>query len=120
MYSSAQTLLKSALPVSSKLSLSCAVISHSVVYDSATPWPTAHQAPLFMGFSRQEYWSGLLFPLPGDLHNPGIEPRSRRSSVSPALAGAFFTTSPTWEVQKYQLLSAEHLLCGKLNHYWWS
>ena len=45
----------------------------------ATPWTVAYQAPPSMGFSRQEYWSGLPFPSPGDLHNPGIEP------VSPAL-----------------------------------
>ena len=48
----------------------------------ATPWTIAHQAPQFMGFPRQEYWSGLPFPFPGDLLNPEIEP------VSPA----FFTT----------------------------
>ena len=42
----------------------------------ATPWTVARQAPLSMGFSRQEYWSGLPFPSPGDLPNPGIEPRS--------------------------------------------
>ena len=41
-----------------------------------TPWTVAHQAPLSMGFSRQEYWSGLPFPPPGDLPNPGIKPRS--------------------------------------------
>ena len=41
-----------------------------------TPWTVAHQAPLSMGFSRQEYWSGLPFPSPGDLPSPGIEPRS--------------------------------------------
>ena len=41
-----------------------------------TPWTVACQAPLPMGFSRQEYWSGLPFPSPGDLPNPGIEPRS--------------------------------------------
>ena len=41
-----------------------------------TPWIVACQAPLFMGFSRQEYWSGLPFPSPGDLPNPGIEPWS--------------------------------------------
>ena len=39
-----------------------------------TPWTVAHQAPLSVGFSRQEYWSGLPFPSPGDLPNPGIEP----------------------------------------------
>ena len=42
----------------------------------ATPWTVARQAPLSMGFSRQEYWSGLPFPSPGDLPDPGIEPRS--------------------------------------------
>ena len=42
----------------------------------ATPWTVAHQAPQSMEFSRQEYWSGLPFPPPGDLPDPGIEPRS--------------------------------------------
>ena len=46
----------------------------SVVSDSVTPWTVAHQSPLSMGFSRQEYWSGLSFPSPGDLPNPGIIP----------------------------------------------
>ena len=49
------------------------------------------QAPLSMGFPRQEYWSGLPFPSPGDLPDPGIEPESPKS---PALAGGFFTTEP--------------------------
>ena len=67
----------------------CMCVSHSVVSDSsATPWTVARQAPLSMGFSRQEYWSVLPFPSPGDLPNPGIEP------MSPALAGKFFTTEP--------------------------
>ena len=51
-----------------------------------TPGTIAHQAPLSMGFPRQEYWSGLLFPPPGDLLDPGINP------MSPALAGGFFTS----------------------------
>ena len=55
---------------------------------------TAHQAPLSMGFSRQEYWSGLPCPPPGDLPDPESEPLSLRS---PALAGRFFITSSTWE-----------------------
>ena len=55
------------------------------------------QAPLSMGFSRQEYWSGLPCPPPGDLGNPGIEPTSL---LFPALAGGFFTTSATWEAPK--------------------
>ena len=53
----------------------------------------AHQAPLSMGFSRQEDWSGLPCPPPGDLPDPGIEPASL---TSPALAGGFLTTSSTW------------------------
>ena len=57
----------------------------------ATPWTVACQAPLSMGFYRQEYWSGLLFPSPGDLPDPGIKPEF---PVSPALAGRFFTTEP--------------------------
>ena len=49
----------------------------SVVSDSfATPWTAAHQAPLFTGLSRQEYWNGLSFPSPGDHPNPGIKPGS--------------------------------------------
>ena len=59
-----------------------------------TPWTVAHQAPLSMGFSMQEYWSGLPCPPPGDLPNPGIEPTSL---MSPALAGEFFITSATCE-----------------------
>ena len=54
----------------------------------ATPWTVAHQAPLSMGFSRQEYWSGLPFPSPGDLPDPGIEPRS------PALQAGTLTSEP--------------------------
>ena len=53
--------------------------------NSATPWTAAHQAPLSMGFSRQEYRSGVPFPSPGNLVDPGIE------TISPALAGRFFT-----------------------------
>ena len=59
----------------------------------------AHQAPLSMGLSRQEYWGrgGLSCPPPGDLLDPGIEPMSL---MSPALAGGFFTASATWEAPK--------------------
>ena len=56
-----------------------------------TPWTVVSQAPLSMGFSRQEYWSGLPFSLPRNLPNEGIEPAS---PMSPALAGGFFTTDP--------------------------
>ena len=58
------------------MSIVCESVSWSVISDSATPWTVAHQALLSMGFSRQEYWSGLPFPPPGDLSNPGIRPRS--------------------------------------------
>ena len=62
------------------------LFSYSVVSNSlVTPRTVAHQAPLSMGCPRQEYWTGLPFPSPGDLSDPGIEPRS------PALAGRFFT-----------------------------
>ena len=70
------------------------LISLSVVLDSlATPWTVACQSPLSMGFPRQEYWSGLPFPPPGDLPHPGIEPASL------ALAGRFFTTEPPGKPQ---------------------
>ena len=63
-----------------------------------TPQTVAHQAPLSMGFFRQEYWSELPFPSPGDLLDPGIE---LASPESPALADKFFTTDSlpgaTWE-----------------------
>ena len=59
-------------------------------------WTVAHQAPLSVGFSRQECWSGLLCPPPGDLPEQGIEPVSLKS---PAMAGGFFTTSATWKAQ---------------------
>ena len=57
-------------------------------------WTWACQAPLSIGLSRQEYWSGLLCPPLGDLPDPGIEPTSL---TSPTLAGRFFTISATWE-----------------------
>ena len=54
----------------------CVLSSFSCVWLCATLWTVAHQAPLSMGFSRQEYWNGLLCPPPGDLPNLGIKPRS--------------------------------------------
>ena len=56
------------------------------------PMDCSSQASLFLGFPRQEHWSGLPFPSPGDLPDPGVEPTSL---VPPALAGKFFTTEPT-------------------------
>ena len=77
-----------------------AVLSHFYrVGFFATQWTIAHQAPLSMGFSRQEYCSGLPCPPPGDLPDPAMEPTS---PMSPALAGRFFTTSATWEKPQYQ------------------
>ena len=67
----------------------------SLVQLFATPWTVTHQALLSMRFFRQEYWSGLPFPPPGDLHNPATE---SLSLVSPGLAGGYFTTGTTWEV----------------------
>ena len=64
-----------------------------------TPWTVAYQAPLSMGFSRQEYWSGLPFPSPGDLPDPGIEPRS------PAFQADALTTEPPGKPQ----LHANHV-----------
>ena len=66
------------------------VLSCSVVFDFLLT--VACQAPLSMGFSRQEYWSGLPFSSPGDLPNSGIEPES------PELAGKFFTSEPPGKV----------------------
>ena len=66
----------------------------SRVWRFATPWTVVHQAPLPMESSRQEYWSGLPFPSPGDLPDPGIELASPGSLV---LTGRFFTTEPPWK-----------------------
>ena len=71
----------------------CAVCQVALVTsDSVTPWTVALQAPLPIGFSRQEYWNGLPCPPPTDLSDSGIE---LVSLMSPALAGGFFTTSAT-------------------------
>ena len=64
----------------------------------AAPWTVARQTPLSMGFPRQEYWSGLPFPFPGDLLDPGIE---LVYPVSPELAGGFFTTEPPGKPLSY-------------------
>ena len=69
---------------------------------SATPWTIGHQTPLSMGFSRQEHWSGLPGPPPGDLSETRMEPMSPESL---ALSREFFTTSATWEA----LLNGEHI-----------
>ena len=104
----------------------CVCISHTVMSDSL--WPrgryVAQQAPLSMRFSRQEFWSGLPFPSPGDLPDPGIEPGS------PALQAYSFTIrAPSrkfwnWEVQVLQLCPSFSRLCWlfssvqSLSHVW--
>ena len=76
----------------------CCVLSHfSSVQPFVTSWTVVLQAPLSMGFPRQEYWSGLPCPPPGELPDSEIAPMSLKSS---ALAGGFFTTSATWEAQQ--------------------
>ena len=64
------------------------VLSLSIMSDSAAPWTIARHAPLSMGSPGQEHWSGLPFPPPGDLPDPGIKP------MSPELTGRFFIIEP--------------------------
>ena len=80
-------------------SVHACVLSHFSCVPLCNLWTVAHQAPLSMRFSRHEYWSGLPFPPPGDLPNPGIEPMC---PVSPALAGGFFTTEPPGKPSRAQ------------------
>jgi len=75
----------------------CLVGQFSRVQLFVTLRTVARQAPLPTGFSRQEYWSGLPCPPPGNLPNPEMEPASLKF---PALAGGFFTTSTTWEAHQ--------------------
>ena len=85
-------------------SSSSSSVSHSVVSNSATPWMVARQAPLSMGFSRQEYWSGLPFPSPEDLPNPGIKPGSpalQADSLPSELQGRSSGTSVFPNVSAY-------------------
>ena len=72
------------------------VLSHVRLF--AIPWTAALKGPLSMGFTRQEYWSGLTFPTSRDLPDPGLK---LMSPVSPALSGGFFTTSSNWEANIY-------------------
>ena len=91
----------------------CMLSCFSRVWLFVTLWAAALQAPLSMGFSRQEYWSGLPCLPPGDLPNPGIKPESLKF---PTLAGGFFTTGATWEVlasmepSHGSALGGEHLM----------
>ena len=81
----------------------------SLVLLFATPWTVARQAPLSMGFSRQQYWSGLPFPPPRDLPDPGIKPES------PALAGGFLTTEPPGKPPSKFL--GRHKFCESCSEY---
>ena len=85
-------------------SLSMYIKKHLKAAVFTTLWTVAHQASLSMGFSRQEYWCGLLCPPPGNLPNPGIKPAPL---TSPALAGRFFTTRATWEALKASIRSVK-------------
>ena len=75
-------------------------VSRSVVSDSATPWTVALQAPLSMDFSRQEYWSRLPFPSPGDLLDPGVEPGS------PALQAVSLLIEPPGKMPAYPIFQS--------------
>ena len=75
-------------------------VGHSVMSDFATPWNIAHQAPPSMEFSRQEYWSGEPFPSPGDLSDPGTEPRS------PALQAESLPSEPPMQGRENKCLVA--------------
>ena len=94
--------------------LCCAVLSHfSRVQLLAILWTLTHRDPLSMRFSRQEYWSGLPYPPPGDPPHPGIKPMSR---MSPALAEDLFTTSAAWGAPFIWSISAVHWL----SRVWWT
>ena len=94
--------LASLFGISAYLSFGCVLSCFSHVWLYATLWIVACQAPLSMGFSRQQYCSRLPFPSPGDLLNPWSK---LASLISPALASGFFTTSATWEVLSFGYIS---------------
>ena len=89
----------------------CVLSCFSCVWPFATPWTVAHQDPLSMGLSRQEYWSGLPWPPSGDLPDPRMEPASLMPS---ALAGGFFTTSATRSPSKGILAVYAQNICPLL------
>ena len=81
----------------------------SVMSDSAVPWTVAHQAPLPMEFSRQQYWSGMPLLTPWDLPDPGLK---SMSPISLALAGVFFITIIAWEAPLQRLEKPHPILRG--------
>ena len=90
------------------------VLSHfSSVWLFATLWIVACQAQ-FIRFSRQEYWNGLPYPVPGDLPDPGIKPVSL---TSPALSDRFFTTSITWEAHGFVIYDLYYVEVWSLNNH---
>ena len=99
--------------------LGVCVLSHLRLFE--TPWTVAHQASLSIEFSRQKYWSGVLFPLPGDLFDPGIKPTSL---ASPALADRFFTSEPPgnptilWGEHHHPCLADEVLKTSWVEQMW--
>ena len=97
---------------SSFLVRSCVLSHFSRVQLFVTLWTVAYQAPRSMEFSRQEYWSGLPCPPPGDLFDPGIEPSS---FISPTLAGGVFTTSTTWEALELLSVQFSHAVMSDLS-----
>ena len=86
--------LLSSAQQSDSVTHTCACCHFSRVWLLVTLWTATCQAPLSMGFSRQEYWSGLPCPFPGNISSLGIKPTSL---ISPSMTGEFFTTSTTWE-----------------------
>ena len=96
--------------------LSLKVKSLSRVWLFATPWTVAYQASPSMGFSGQEYWSGLPFPFPGDLPDPGIEPRSpalEADALTSEPPGVFLTPAKTWESLVYRPLRNRGAVLGR-------
>ena len=93
------------LPCDLCIKIHCVQSYFSCVQLFATLWTVAHQTPLSMGFSRQEYWSRWPFPPPGELPDP----RTGIQATSPALAGRFLTTSTTWENPKPSQVNINHI-----------
>ena len=105
------------LPRSPTCLCCCCSVTQVMSHIFVTPWIVALQAPLCMGFSKQEYWSGLPFPSPGDLPDPGIELRSLALQAVSCISVRFFTDCATREIlsisysNSNQQLSPKLLLC---------
>ena len=89
------------------------LLSHIQLF--ASPWTVACQAPLSMKFFREEYSSGLLFPIPADFPDPGFEPMSL---ALPSLAGGFFTTGPPGKFGSFECLEFDLSYCNKEMENW--